>query len=179
MTRGRVFIATSLDGFIARTNGDIDWLPKPEDSTEGDYGYDAFVKEIDGIVMGRGTFETVRNFSPWPYPKPVIVMSRSLGDEALGAELRDRVTVSRLGPSELMHELSDRGWKAAYVDGGQVIQSFLHEGLIDDMVITCIPVLIGAGRPLFGPLAADIRLEHLGTQPYPSGMVQSRYRVRR
>lgn len=178
MIDGRVFIATSLDGFIARSDGAIDWLPGL-DTDGGDYGYSAFLETVDGIIMGRGSFEQVRRFDPWPYPKPVVVMSRSLRQHDLESSFAGKATISAEAPEALAAELAGRGWKAAYVDGGKVIQSFLRAGLITDMIITRIPILIGDGIPLFGPVDEDIQLQHCETTAYPSGLVQSRYAVRR
>jgi dihydrofolate reductase len=175
MTTGHVFIATSLDGYIARPDGGIDWLPQADpDET---YGYDDFAASIDGLVIGRGSFEKVLTFDEWPYTKPVIVMSRSLDPASLRHDLRDKVEVSRHQPRELMDTLSRRGWARAYIDGGRLIQSFLQEGLIADIVITRVPVLLGQGLPLFGALDRDITLEHVQTRSYPSGFVQSRYTI--
>lgn len=176
MVTGHVFIATSLDGFIARRNGDLDWLMKH--NTEGeDYGYDAFMASVDGLIMGRGTFEKVMSFGEWPYPKPVIVISRSLTSDAIPAALKAKVRLSKLTPKALMEQLHNEGWSRAYVDGGKVIQSFLAEELIDDMTLTHIPILIGDGLPLFGPTPRDIDLELIETHAFPSGLATSKYRV--
>lgn len=177
MTSGHVFIATSLDGFIARTNGDIEWLLSRDDPSE-DHGYNAFIENIDGIIMGRGSFEKARTFEPWPYTKPVIVLSKSLAQNDLPENLKGRVRLSDLSPKAVMDMLASEGWRRAYVDGGKVIQSFLREGLIADLVVTQIPVLLGEGLPLFGPLNGDVSLTHLGTKTFPSGLVQSHYRVK-
>lgn len=176
MLTGHVFIATSLDGFIARRNGDLDWLMKQQTSGE-DHGYDAFMASVDGLIMGRGTFEKVLSFDPWPYPKPVIVLSRSLTNDDIPAALKDRVRLSTLAPKALMEELHSEGWRRAYVDGGKVIQSFLTEGLIEDITLTQIPILIGDGLPLFGSTPRDIDLELIETQTFPSGLATSKYRV--
>lgn len=177
MTTGHVFIATSLDGFIARNDGALDWLMKHETESE-DHGYDAFMASVDGVVMGRGSFEKVLTFDPWPYDKPVIVMSSSLGETDIPAPLRSKVRLSRLTPRALMQDLAGQGWKRAYIDGGMLIRSFLRDGLISDMTLTRVPVLIGQGRPLFGNLTRDIDLEHISTRNFPSGLVTSEYRVR-
>ncbi|MBX9457082.1 MAG: dihydrofolate reductase family protein [Rhizobium sp.] len=177
MTTGHVFIATSLDGFIARPDGSIDWLPGLESDPGENYGYDDFLATVDGLVMGRGAFEKVLEFGEWPYPKPVIVLTRSLDGSTLRADLRDKVEFSALTPRELMDSLGARGWNRVYVDGGKIIQAFLREGLIADMVVTRVPVLIGDGLPLFGAIGRDIRLTHRETRGYPSGLVQSRYTV--
>ncbi len=177
MITGHVFIATSLDGFIARADGAIDWLPGLDSDPGENYGYDDFIASVDGLVMGRNSFEKVLEFGDWPYPKPVIVMSTTLDPSEVRADLAGKVEVSSSSPRALMDELAARGWKRAYVDGGRVIQSFLREGLIRDMVVTRVPVLLGEGLPLFGPLPGDIRLAHVETRAYPSGLVQSRYAV--
>ena len=176
MITGHVFIATSLDGFIARPDGDIGWLLARDDPAE-DHGYDAFIATIDSIVMGRGTFETIRDVRPWPYSRPVTVLSASLRQNDLPADLTGSVQVTTANPEAVMTSLQAEGRVRVYVDGGQVIQSFLRAGLIADMVITQVPVLLGAGRRMFGALEADIALHHEGTTAFPSGLVQSRYRI--
>ncbi|OFZ53197.1 MAG: deaminase [Bdellovibrionales bacterium RIFOXYC1_FULL_54_43] len=178
MITGHAFIATSLDGFIARSDGDIQWLLSRDDPSE-DHGYNSFIRDIDGIVMGRGSYEKVRTFDEWPYTKPVLVLSKQLAASPVPSNLHSRLRFSNLSPRAAMDRMERDGWRRVYVDGGQIILSFLREGLIDDMVITRIPVLIGAGRPLFGPLSEDISLTHLATKAYPSGLVQSHYRVKR
>jgi dihydrofolate reductase len=175
---GHVFIAASLDGFIAREDGDIGWLLERDDPAE-DHGLDRFMAGIDAVVMGRGTFEAVRDLEPWFYARPVLVLSASLADRPIPARLADKVSVSKASPAAAMAMLEARGVRRVYVDGGRVIQSFLGLGLIADMIVTRVPVLLGSGRPLFGPLAADIALVHEETVSFPSGLVQSRYRVAR
>lgn len=178
MITGHVFIATSLDGFIARADGQIDWLESQDTGAE-DHGYDTFMASVDGLIMGRGTFETVSAFSEWPYAKPVVVMSQTLESADIPSSLEGRVELSRETPTELMKRLSEKGWSRAYVDGGQVIQSFLRENLIETLTVTRIPILIGSGRPLFGEVPADIQLEHLETQSFPSGFVSSTYQTQK
>lgn len=176
MTSGHVFIATSLDGFIARKDGSLDWLMKQ--SVEGeDYGYDGFIESVDGLVMGRGTFEQVLSFGEWPYPKPVIVLSATLSQGDLRPDLAGKVTIRNEAPKAVMTDLERQGWRRAYIDGGKVIQSFLRAGLIEDLVLTRVPVLLGEGIPLFGLLDRDIDLKHMETNSFPSGLVSSRYRV--
>ncbi|GAB3415982.1 dihydrofolate reductase family protein [Massilia agilis] len=176
MTTAHVFIAISLDGFIARPNGDIGWLLQRDDPAE-DHGYTDFIADKDVIVMGRGSFETVAAFDPWPYELPVIVLSRQLTGTAVPAHLEGKVRFCALAPQELMEEQARQGVRRIYVDGGQVVQSFLKDRLIDDMVITTVPVLIGSGRSLFGELAQDVDLELVASRSFPSGLVQSTYRV--
>ena len=177
MTTGHVFIATSLDGFIARPDGDIGWLHAFEAAGE-DHGYDDMMASVDGMIMGRKTFETALAFDHWPYAKPVIVLSRTMGADRVPASLSGCVRITRAAPRDLMAELSESGWRRAYVDGGEVIRSFLREGLIETIQIARIPRLIGQGLPLFGALERDLALEHVRTTSFPSGLVSSLYRVR-
>jgi dihydrofolate reductase len=167
-----VFIATSLDGFIARPNGELDWLP-PGGGEE--HGYEAFMATVDALVIGRKTFETVLAFETWPYgEKPVFVLSTgSLAPAPPGA------VVERMSgaPADIVSQLAARGIRHVYVDGGITIQRFLQAGLIQRLIITRIPVLLGAGIPLFGALQRDIVLRHVGTRQYASGLVQSEYVV--
>jgi dihydrofolate reductase len=176
MITGHVFIATSLDGYIAREDGSIDWLLSRDDPSE-DHGYPDFIKDIDGLVMGRGSFEGVSRFDPWPYDKPVLVLSKVLAASPVPEHLKGRVRFADLTPKAAMDMLAMEGWRRIYVDGGRLVQAFLREGLIADMVVTQIPVLIGAGRPLFGPTEGDITLTHISTKVFPSGLVQNRYRI--
>ncbi|MEN2976966.1 dihydrofolate reductase family protein [Tistrella bauzanensis] len=176
MISGHVFIATSLDGFIARSDGDIDWLLERDNPAE-DHGYDAFIAAIDIILMGRGTFQKMHTVRPWPYNRPIVVLSSTMTQADLPDDLVDKVRVANKTPEEAMRMLEIEGHRKVYVDGGLLIQSFLRAGLIADIVITSVPVLLGEGRRLFGSVAADISLRHEGTTSFPSGLVQSRYRV--
>ena len=171
--RCSVFIATSLDGFIARPDGALDWLPAGGGEP---HGYDEFIATVDAILIGRKTFETVLSFETWPYGrKPVVVLSRTLSTVTVpeGA-VCERMEGS---PREIVGRLAARGMEHLYVDGGVTVQAFLREGLIQRMTITRIPVLLGSGIPLFGPLTGDLRFEHIATRSYASGMVQSEYAV--
>lgn len=176
MVTGHVFIATSLDGFIARESGEIDWLLKHDQAGE-DHGYDDFISDIDVIVMGRGTYESVLGMGDWFYTRPVLVLSATLTQDAVPSKLDGKVRISNGFPEEAMAMLYSEGARRAYVDGGRVIQSFLARNLIRDLVITQVPVLLGAGRSLFGGPARDIELAHKSTQSFPSGLVQTRYEV--
>jgi len=177
MTTGHIFIAQSLDGYIARPDHSLDWLMKQ--TTEGeDHGYDDFIATVDGIVMGRGSFLNALTFDTWPYDIPVIVLSKTLRDKDVPAALTDKVILSQLPPRDLMGMLADLGWQRAYIDGGKVVQSFLREGLINDIILTQIPILIGRGIRLFGDLNQDIDMKHLGTKSFASGLVTSFYKLR-
>jgi len=174
--RASVFIATSVDGFIARTDGAIDWLPAQTD--DEDYGYQAFMDSVDALVMGSNTFALASSFTPWPYgSKPVVVLSsRAL---AIPPALAGTVESMCASPHAVMQRLAARGLRHVYVDGGRTIQGFLRDGLIDRLIITRIPILLGSGRPLFGTVARDVQLRHVATQAYPNGLVQSTYDVLR
>jgi len=177
MVTGHVFIATSLDGFVAREDHGLDWLMKQPQPADDDGGFAEHMAEMDGLVMGAGSFRTVLGFGQWPYEKPVVVMSQSLTDGDIPEDLRDKVRLSRLSPRDLMQDLSAQGWKRAYVDGGQLVQSFLREGLIAEMKITLIPILLGSGIRLFGPLETDVDLELIGSRQIGEAMQQVHYRV--
>lgn len=169
-----VYIATSADGFIARKNGDIDWLPPGSEGGE-DYGYAEFISTVDYIVMGRNSFEKVLTFGEWPYDKKVIVLTSR--DLTLPPKLADKVEPLHLSPRELIQEMDIRGAKRIYLDGGVTIQRFLREGLVDEMTITTIPILIGEGLPLFGELEKDINLELMTSKSFKNGFVQTRYKA--
>jgi dihydrofolate reductase len=168
-----VFVGTSLDGFIARADGTFDFLLTGGGNEP--HGYDEFMATVDALVIGRKTFETVLGFEAWPYgDRPVFVLSaRPLASVPPGA------VVERMSgaPDEITSALAARGIRHAYVDGGITIQRFLEAGFIQRLIITRVPVLIGAGIPLFGTVDRDIALRHVGTRQYASGLVQSEYEV--
>lgn len=167
-----VFVGTSVDGFIARANGALDWLPHGGGE---EHGYEAFFASVDALVIGRHTYETVLGFEAWPYgTKPVYVLSSaSLRAPPAGAVVRHLSG----DPSDIVNQLTASGVHHAYIDGGVTVQRFLRAGLIQRLIITRIPVLLGAGIPLFGPTDRDIRLRHVRTRQFPSGLVQSEYEV--
>ena len=169
--RASVFVGTSLDGFIARPNGAFDFLPDDPEP----HGYEEFYATIDAMVMGRKTYETALAFESWPYgPKPVFVLShRPLPPAPEGAAVEHVVGA----PLEILAQLETRGIGHVYVDGGETVQQFLRAGLIDRITITRVPVLIGSGISIFGALDGDVRLRHVKTRQYPSGLVQSEYAV--
>jgi len=168
-----VFIATSLDGYIARPDGALDWLPGNDVE---EHGYDEFMAAVDALVMGRNTFETVLSFNAWPYgTKPVVVLtSRPSKVVAPDGAVCEAMSGT---PQEIVARLSERGMTHLYIDGGITVQRFLEAGLIQRMIITRIPVLLGSGIPLFGALSHDIRLTHVATRSYASGLVQSEYMI--
>ena len=168
-----VFVGTSVDGFIARPNGDLDFLPVGGGEP---HGYNEFMASVDALVIGRKTFETVLGFAAWPYGnKRVVVLSS--GPVDLSA-VRGGVVEQMAGtPAEIVSKLAASGAHHLYVDGGITIQGFLRAGLVQRLIITRVPVLIGDGIPLFGTLPRDLRLNHVETQHYPSGLVKSEYRI--
>jgi dihydrofolate reductase len=174
--RTSAFIATSLDGFIAREDGAIDWLPQPGEEGGEDYGYEEFYATVDALVMGRRTFDAVIGLGEWPYgSKPVVVLSHR--PVPIPEAISWTVESMSCTPAELMRRLGRRGLKHLYVDGGRTIQEFLREGLLDQLIITTVPILLGRGLSLFGGLDREVRLHHAGTRSYPDGLVQSRYEV--
>lgn len=167
-----VFVGTSVDGFLARPDGTLDFL---EEGGSEPHGYDEFIQSVDTIVIGRNTFEIVAAFPAWPYgdKRVVVLSSRPLDlSAAKGA-------VEQMGgsPAEIVAQLAATGAQHLYVDGGITIQRFLRAGLVQRLVISRVPVLIGEGIPLFGSLPRDVRLRHVATRQYPGGLVQSEYEV--
>jgi dihydrofolate reductase len=178
---GSVFLGMSVDGFIARLDGDLSFLDggaeaggPPDDGAGGDFGFADFVSGIDALVMGRSTYEFIKPFAEWPYEgKPVHVLSTTLPE---GADAR--ITVHR-SLDDAVAAIQAAGYRRVYVDGGRTVHAFLRAGLIADLTLSRVPVLIGTGHTPFGGLAADIPLEHVRTQTFGGGMVQTTYRVRR
>src|SRR6476646_5865893 len=167
-----VFVGTSVDGFIAQPDGALDFLPPGGGEP---HGYDEFIATVDAIVIGRKTFETVLAMENWPYAdkRVVVLSSRPIDLSKAGG------VVEQLGgaPEEIVAKLAATGARHLYVDGGITLQRFLRSGLVQRLVITRVPVLIGEGIPLFGALPHDIRLQHVATRHYSSGLVQSEYQV--
>lgn len=170
--RASVFVGVSIDGYMARTNGALDFLPPGGGEP---HGYDEFIATVDVLIIGRHTYEVVLPFVPWPYGRmPVFVLS----SQPLRTPPADAVVERLAGTAQQIIGLLDgRGFKHAYVDGGRTIQAFLEAGLIQRMTITRVPVIIGSGIALFGATTRDIRLRHIATTPYASGLVKSEYAV--
>jgi dihydrofolate reductase len=167
-----VFVGASLDGFIARPNGDLDWLPEDGEP----HGYDEFIASVDAIVIGRKTFEKVLTFGGWPYGKKrvVVLSSRPLDLSPAVGGVAEQMSGP---PADIVARLADTGAQHLYVDGGITIQGFLRAGLVRRLIVTRVPVLIGDGIPLFGAVPHDVRLRHVATRSYASGLVQSEYVV--
>jgi dihydrofolate reductase len=178
---GCVFVGTSLDGFIAREDGDLDWLTSAGDEL-GDTGYEEFFSGVDAMVLGRGTYDTVSAFPDWPYAgKRVLLLSRTLhrsytSSSPPSSPLPAETTVHpTLG--DVIDVLVAEGRRRVYVDGGRTIQSFLRAGLVREITITRAPVLLGSGIPLFGPLSTDVHLRYLGGRELGAGFTQASYEV--
>ena len=167
------FIGTSVDGFIARQNGSFDFLPAGGGEP---HGYDEFMASVDTLVIGRKTFEVVLGLPAWPYSgkKVVVLSSKAVDFSAVREHSIERMDGP---PVEIVATLAAKGAQHVYVDGGITIQRFLREGLIQRLIITRVPVLIGEGIPLFGSLPRDVRLRHVATEQYKSGLVKSEYQV--
>jgi dihydrofolate reductase len=169
----RIFIAASLDGYIAASDGGLDWLNEAADPEGGDGGFSDFMKGVDAVLMGRATFETVVSFGQWPYDKPVIVLSNSLS--AVPDNLAAKAQIDSGEPASLIERLGARGLHDLYIDGGVTIQRFLASDLVDEMTITRVPVVLGSGIPLFGELERSLRFRHVKTEVLTAGLVQSAY----
>jgi len=169
-----VYIATSLDGYIATTNGGLEWLnsfPNPSDS---DYGYHEFMDRVDALVMGCKTFDIVSAFTPWPYTKKVFVLSGSLKE--VPAVLVDQVEIVNGDISTVVKKLNKLGYHNLYIDGGQTIQAFLRKNLVDELIISKLPLILGEGIPLFSPQDQTLKFEHCSTEVFEGGLVKSHYK---
>ena len=167
-----VFVGMSLDGFIARPDGRFDFLTSAE---AGPHGYEEFIATVDALLIGRGTYEVVLGMGGWFYgKKPVFVLS----SKPLAPAPKEAVVEHMSGePGKIAKQLDKRGIRHVYVDGGLTVRQFLDAGLIDRLIINRVPVLIGSGIPLFGPLARDIRVKHIATRTLRGGGVQSEYHI--
>jgi dihydrofolate reductase len=169
-----IYIAVSLDGYIASEDGGIEWLmdiPNPDGS---DYGFGEFMEAIDAVVMGRNTFEQVLTFGQWPYNKTVFVLSNSL--KTIPVELQGKVEILRGDPNTIVDQLNSRDYNNLYIDGGKTIQKFLQHNLIDELIISTIPILLGKGIPLFKKIENEQKYEHVKTEVYQNTIVKSHYR---
>lgn len=169
-----VYIATSLDGFIAKENGDLNWLMEAPNPDNSDFGFNDFMDRVDVIVMGKNTFEIVVSFGEWPYTKPVFVLSNSLS--MAPKNLEDKVEFIKGDPRDILKKLHSKGFKNLYIDGGITVQNFLKEDLIDELIITRIPILLGKGISLFGELDNEIKFEHIETEIFNNTLVKSSYK---
>jgi dihydrofolate reductase len=170
-----IYIATSIDGYIAREDGNMDWLMKLPNPEKSDYGFSIFLNRLDAMIMGRKTFETILGFSQWPYVRqiPLFVLTNSLDRLPLGLPVKAEIVNGAL--TGILNSLNGRGLHSIYIDGGVTIQGFLKEDLIDEMTITRIPVLLGTGIPLFDKNALELEFDHVETKIFNNMLVRSKY----
>ena len=172
--KNKVFIATSLDGYIADKSGKIDWLHSIPNPDNIDMGYTEFISQIDALVMGRTTFETVCGFDmDWPYQKPVFVLSNSMTD--IPKEYKGKAELVKGTLAEIIESIHEKGCYKLYIDGGRTIQGFLKEDLIDEMTITIIPTLLGGGISLFSELPNKLDFECVDSKIYLDKVVQNHF----
>lgn len=169
-----IYIAQSLDGFIADKNNNLDWLSDIPNQENNDFGFAEFMGKIDAVVMGRNTFEKVVSFKVWPYTKPVFVISQTLKD--VPKNMKQKAEILYAKPSEILQKLNKNGYRRLYIDGGALIQSFLCEDLIDELIITTIPILLGGGFPLFGELKDPLKFTLVKTEVLLHLMVKNSYK---
>jgi dihydrofolate reductase len=173
--QGSVYVAISLDGFIARRDGNLDWL-MGADAGEGDFGFDEFLSSVDALAMGRNTFDFVLGAGEWPYgQKPVFVMTHRALD--LPAGFPGRVEAFAGSPEAFATECDHRGIEKVYVDGGETVQAFIRAGLVTRIVTTRLPKLIGSGIPLFGPINGDVNLRLVESRAFENGWIRDEYEV--
>ena len=176
--RNLVFIGASLDGYIADRNGGLNWLtaiPNPEQS---DMGYTEFMAQVDALVMGRKTFETVCGFEgDWPYAKPIFIVSRTL--DTIAEEYRDKAELVKGSLVQILEKIHNEGYHRLYIDGGVTIQNFLKEDLIDEITITTIPIVLGGGSALFSILPKELEFTLVASKIFLNQLVQSRYARKR
>jgi dihydrofolate reductase len=169
-----VFCGVSVDGFLARPDDTLDFL---DAGGSAPHGFEEFMSSVDVVVLGRRTFDVVAKYGHFGLygKRRVVVLSNQQLD--LGSIKGGNFEQMCGTPEELVAKLTASGAKHAYIDGGITIRSFLQAGLIDRLIVTRVPVLIGQGVPLFGPLPQDIYLEHVATRSFKGGLVQSEYAV--
>ncbi len=173
-----VFIATSMDGYIADKNGCLDWLHTVPNPDNIDMGFEPLLERVDALVMGRNTFETVLSFGvEWPYNKPVFVLSHTMTKVPDGYE--DKVFLMKGELVDVINNLNKQGYQDLYIDGGITIQNFLKQDLIDELIISVIPTLLGGGAPLFGELSDIQRYQLIESKVYLDSVVQTCYQRER
>ncbi|MCL6274929.1 dihydrofolate reductase family protein [Muricauda sp. 2012CJ35-5] len=173
-----IFIARSLDGFIAGKNGELDWLESIPNPENVEMGFSDLMQEIDAIVMGRTTYETVLGFGiDWPYEKHVFVLSSTLKE--IPENLIGKITILNGELSSILEQIRSQGFKVLYIDGGRTIQNFLKEDLIDELIISTIPILLGGGFPLFGKIDKPLNFDHVSSKVFLKQIVQDKYRRRK
>lgn len=182
-TKASVYIATTVDGYIAEKDGSVDFLEQYQSSVsdgDGDMGFSDFLNSIDLLIMGRKTFDQVISFGEnlWPYgDRQVWVWSRHPSTVHIPKMRSNNVVASSGEPRELLKMTQQNGFRHVYVDGGTTIKHFLSQGCIDNLILTRVPMLLGEGIPLFLEMQR-LLLEHVSTKSYSNGLVQSHYRAK-
>jgi len=172
--KNKVFIATSLDGYIADINGGLDWLQSIPNPEMEDMGYAEFTKSIDALVMGRTTFETVLGFDvPWPYTKPVFVLSNTMSE--IPETHKDKAFLLKGTLQDILSNIHAKGFNQLYIDGGTTISNFLKEDLIDEMILTRFPLLLGGGHALFSELPNTLEFNLIESRVFLNQITQNRY----
>lgn len=183
--RCSVFIATSVDGYIASKDGGVDWLASAGDqsadmSINPDLGFNQFISTVDCMIMGRKCMEVIAAMNltaqQWPYGElPIYVLSKSV--TSAPASMHGKVRIHAGDIPSLLNKLTEQGLQHAYVDGGATITSFINLQLINEMTITKAPILLGDGIPLFGKLTKHITLKNAQASSYPNGFIQEKYQL--
>lgn len=166
-----LYIACSLDNKIARADHSLDWLPEPEAGSEEDYGYYKFYDSVDTLLMGYKTYEVCIGFDDWPYKdKTTYIFSRE------DKPVIEGVTLVNEYPVAFSKALKDQKGKDIWLVGGGAINQLMHDaGLIDEYIITIIPVILGNGIELFPNITSEYKLSLKEQKAYPDGVVQMHY----
>jgi dihydrofolate reductase len=172
-----VYVGASLDGYIAGPNDELDWLDEWSHPDDGDYGYGEFMEGIDALLLGRRSFDVVLGFGEWHYTVPAFVLSNTLTE--VPEALSDRVQLCRGPLPDVLEQMAAQGFENVYLDGANVVQQALAAGLVDELIVTRLPIILGGGISLFGPLDSALRFDHVDTTVFKSGLVKSHYRARR
>eukprot|EP00522_Entomoneis_paludosa_P010776 CAMPEP_0172458786 /NCGR_PEP_ID=MMETSP1065-20121228/29304_1 /TAXON_ID=265537 /ORGANISM="Amphiprora paludosa, Strain CCMP125" /LENGTH=192 /DNA_ID=CAMNT_0013213197 /DNA_START=89 /DNA_END=667 /DNA_ORIENTATION=+ len=186
--KASVYIAATVDGFIATPDGDVGFLDeyhgapstKDEPQKANKYDFDSFMKSVDVVIFGRKSFEKVLSFGPemWAYGKTKVVVLTRQNSLEIPSHLKEQATWTAKRPQELLSQLSAEGYEHAYIDGGQTIQSFLSAKLVNQLILTRVPLLLGQGIPLFDhQSSASIKLDHQETVDLGNGLITSCYNV--
>lgn len=173
-----VFIATSIDGFIADKEGGMAYLEMIPNPEQIDMGYAKLMERVDALVMGRNTYEMVLSFGiDWPYSKPVYVLSNTLTEVA--KDLKGKVELIKGNLQDVLKSIHSKGHHSLYIDGGKTIQQFLKEDLIDELILTTMPILLGGGIPLFSDLSKSLEFKQIESQVFLDEVVQNTYKRKR
>lgn len=170
-----IYIAKSLDGYIAKKDNNLDWLNEFPNPERNDYGFDEFTKRIDAVIIGKNTFEVVLSFGQWMYNKAVFIISSQL--KSVPKNLINKAEILNEKPQSVVNLLNSRGYKNLWIDGGKVIQAFLKARLIHEIIITTVPIILGEGIPLFTKGICEQKYDHHNTEIFSSGLVKSCYKI--